>query len=152
MADRRQPHHWRFQLFFILTMPRQVSEHKAMKFTIGDQTDRDHCDALQDEFRRWSQRLPALRKRPSRPQPLWAAKSLWNRLSERRTRPSFGSPLDDVQISSQGGVNNLRPLRQSGSKCRKGTSVRPQASGLKNSRFGERLTVIPLPNPRLAFA
>jgi hypothetical protein len=33
-------------------MPRRVSEHNTMKFAIGDQTDRDHCDALQDEFLR----------------------------------------------------------------------------------------------------
>ena len=31
-------------------MPRRVGEHNAMKFAIGDQTDRDHCVALQDEF------------------------------------------------------------------------------------------------------
>jgi hypothetical protein len=33
-------------------MPRQVGEHNAMKFGIGDQIDQDHCVALQDEFLR----------------------------------------------------------------------------------------------------
>ena len=54
---------------------------------------------------------------------------------------SFGSPPDDIQISSQGSANNPRPLRQSGSKCRKGTSVRPQAiDSAISAQSGQRET------------
>ncbi len=61
--------------------------------------------------RSWSQTPPTPVKRPSRPQPLPAAKSLSNRLSKRRARPTkenalqAGSSADSVLGEFAGGVS-----------------------------------------------